>query len=243
MAAAAPGSGNDYDWIMKMMGGMGSAAGGMWNKFHPGKNPADTANGYIDQISGQTKPYYQPYMDAGKGALEDLQNQNKGLLGGTTQNDLGASYKESPGYKFALEQALQGSNNAYASGGQLGLPQHMQSNMEQAQGIAAKDYNDYMNRQTDLYKTGYGGTQTINQQGADANKNYADVLGNTLSQKGYYGFSGQEGKNKGNAQNNSDIWSGIGQIGGGILGAPFGPAGSTVGSGLGKWIAGLFGGH
>lgn len=230
----------DYDWIMKMMGGAGAVGGGLWNQFHPGKNPADTANEYIDQIPGQTKPYYSPYMDAGKGALEDLQNQNKGLLGGTTQNDLGASYKESPGYKFALEQALQGSNNAYAAGGQLGLPQHMQSNMEQAQGIAAKDYNDYMNRQTDLYKTGYGGTQDINKQGFDANKSYADQMAQALAQKGAYGFMGQQGKNSENAKNNSSIWSGLGMIGGGILGAPFGPAGATVGAGLGQWLGSKF---
>lgn len=234
---------SDYDWLLQAIGGAGGAAGGLWNKFHPGKNPGDVANGYIDQIPGQTKPYYQPYMDAGKGALSDLQNENKGLFGGTTQNKLGESYKESPGYKFALEQALQGSNNAYAAGGQLGLPQHMQSNMEQAQGIAAKDYNNYIQNQIDLYKTGYAGTQDINKQGFDANKNYADVLGNTLSQKGYYGYSGQNTKNKENAQNNSDIWSGIGMLGGGIAGAPFGPGGMALGSQFGKWLANKFGGH
>lgn len=223
------------DWITKALGGLGLAGGSIWNMNHPGKNPGDVANGYINQIPGQTQQYYSPYFDAGKGAMNDLQNQNKDLFGGTTQNKLGESYKQSPGYKFALEQALQASDNANAAGGQLGLPQHMQQNMEAAQGIAAKDYKDYIDRQTDLYKTGYGGTEKINQMGFDANKNYADMIANALSQQAGYGFAGQAGQNSMNANNSSNLFSGLGMLGGGIFGGP-------IGSAIGGWIGNKFGG-
>ena len=232
MADAAPGN---NDWLSQLFGGLGLAGGSMWNMNHPGKNPGDVANGYINQIPGQTQQYYSPYQQAGKGAMSDLQNQNKGLFGGTTQNQLGESYKESPGYKFALEQALAGGNNAAAAGGQLGLPQHEQQNMGIAQGLAAKDYNDYMNRQTDLYKTGYAGTQDINKMGFDANKSYSDMIANALSQQAGYGFAGQAGQNAMNASNSSGLFKGLGMLGGGLAGGP-------VGSAVGGWLGSLFGG-
>ncbi len=72
------------DWLSQMLGiggGLGVAGGGIYNMFGGGgKNPADAGNKYISQIPGQTKQYYDPYMQAGKGAMGDLQNQYKDLL-------------------------------------------------------------------------------------------------------------------------------------------------------------------
>ena len=224
------------DWLSQVFGGLGSLGGGLFNKFgSQGKNPADVANSYISQIPGASQKYYSPYQQAGQGSLEDLQNQYKSLLGGDVQNKLGENYKQSPGYQFKLNQALAGGNNAFAAGGQLGLPQNQQYDMQLANDIASQDYNDYIKNQMGLYGLGLGGEEGLNKQGFEANKGYADLLGNVLSQQGYYGFEGQAGKNKANAQNNSDIWSGLGMLGGGIFG---GPVGSALGGWLGKKLGG-----
>ncbi len=241
MAIAQPaGGGNDalMQQLMKMFGigtGVGGAASGIWGLTHPGKNPSTDTINTLNGIPGKVEPYYKPYQDAGKTAMNDLQTQNKGLLGGTTQNDLGATYKESPGYKFALQQALQAGNNASAAGGMLGTPQHSEQNMGVAQGLAAKDYNDYMDRQTNLYNTGYNGTSHLNDQGFEANKGMADTVGNVENLKGGYQYAGQAGKNKQHSDMINQILSGIGTAGGAYFGGP-------AGSGIADFIKKLFGG-
>lgn len=218
----------DFDSFMKNYGGampgLAQAGGGMASLFGGGgKNPADTANNFVSQIPGQTKPYYQPYMDAGKGAMGDLQNQYKDLLGGGVQNRLGESFKESPGYQFALQQALSGGNNAAAMGGQLGIPAHEQANMATAQGLASQDYGNYMQNQMGLYGQGLQGEQQLNQQGFEANKGYADTLGTSLSQQGAYGFAGQAGQNKSKSNAFKDLFGGIAGAG-----ASFIPGGAGI---------------
>jgi hypothetical protein len=202
---------------------------------HPGKNPATAANNTIGQIPGQVKPYYQPYMDSGKTALNNLQGQNTSLLNGTKQNELGAGYKESPGYQYALQQALQAGNNASAAGGMSGTPQHQELNMDAASGLASRDYNNYMDRQNNLYNTGYGGTQNLNAQGYDANNQMGTTQANVTGQQGAYNFMGQQGQNQGQQQGMSNIFSGLGMAGASALG---GPGGKDIMAMLSK----LFGG-
>lgn len=216
----------DLGSFLKMLGGaapgLGQAAGGLNTIFgKQPKNPGIVANNYISQIPGQTKPYYQPYMDAGKGALSDLQNQYKDLLSGNTQNQLGANFKESPGYAFNLKQAMQAGNNANAAGGTLGTPMHQEQNADYAHGLASQDYNNYMQNQIGLYGSGLQGEQGLNNQGFEANKGYADTLGNALSQQGAYGFAGQTGQNQYKQQGMSDIFGGLGGAAAGLGGNQF----------------------
>lgn len=248
MQGGQPGAGNNvgggdqYAQLMQMLGiggGLGSAAGGAWNMFNPGKNPATAASNQIGTIPGQVKPYYQPYMDAGAGALKNLQGENTSLLSGNKQNELGASYKESPGYQFALKQALQAGNNASAAGGSLGTPMSSENAMNTAQGYAAKDYNDYMNRQQGLYNTGYAGTEGLNNQGYNANSDYANTLANTTAKQAEYGYEGQKGQNEGRSNAMNSIFSGLGMAGGSALG---GPMGGAAGSGIMQLLSHLFGG-
>ncbi len=231
------------DWLMKALGiggGLGTAAGGAWNMFGGGqKNPADAANKTIGQIPGQTQPYYQPYMDAGKGAMGNLQNQYKDLLSGNTQNQLGASYKESPGYQAALKAALGAGNNAAAAGGMLGTPAHEAQNMGIASDEASKDYENYIKNQMGLYGAGLSGNEGLNAQGFQANQDYANTLANTLGQQGAYQFAGQAGKNASNAQGMGNIFSGLGMAAGSLFG---GPAGGAAGGAAGNWFSKLFGG-
>jgi hypothetical protein len=213
----------DLGSFLKMLGGaapgLAQTAGGLNTIFgKQPKNPGTVANNYISQIPGQTKPYYQPYMDAGKGALSDLQNQYKDLLSGNTQNQLGSNFKESPGYQYNLQQALGAGNNASAAGGMLGTPMHQEQNMGIAHGLASQDYNNYMQNQIGLYGSGLHGEEGLNNQGFEANKGYADTLGNALSQQGAYGFAGQTGQNQYKQQGMSDIFGGLGGAASGLSG-------------------------
>jgi hypothetical protein len=225
-------------WLASALGiggGLGTAAGGMSSLFGNTPNPADAANNRIGQIPGQVGQYYSPYMDAGKGALGDLQNQYKDLLGGDTQNKLGANFKESPGYQYNLQQAMQAGDRSAAAGGMLGGGTNQISNMNTASGLADQGYKDYMANQMNLYGQGLQGEQGLNQQGFDASKGMADTMGNVLSQQGAYDFMGQQGKNQQKSQGLSDLFTGLGTAGATAFGGPAGGAGF-------KALMGLFGG-
>ena len=229
--------------LMRMLGigtGAGAAAGGLYNLFNPGKNPATGASNMIGQIPGKTQQYYQPYMDAGKGALGNLQNEYKDLLAGNTQGKLGANFKESPGYQFALNQALSGGSNAAAMGGQLGMPAHEQQNMGIAQGLASQDYDRYMQNQMGLYGRGLEGTQGLNTMGYNANTDFANLLANVMGKQADYSYQGQQGQNAGRSQSIKDILGGLGTAAGSYFGGPVG--GAAAGAGM-NWLTSLFGGH
>ncbi len=211
-----PNNGGGNDWYRKMMGGMmggGMMGGGLAGMFGGhGKNPADAANKYLDQIPGQTQQYYSPYQEAGKGALGDLQNQYKDLLSGGVYDKLGAGYKESPGYQFKLQQALGAGNSASAAGGMLGTPQHEQQNMQLGNDIASQDFNDYMQKQMGLYGMGLEGQQGLNQMGYNANTDYANMLGSTMGQKAAYGYAGQASQNQNRSNDWSNLFGGLGMM-------------------------------
>lgn len=74
---------------------------------------------------------------------------------------LGNSYQSSPGYQFALKEALAAAGNAAAAGGMSGTPLHQRNAMETAQGLAARDYNDYLSNALGLYGAGLSGMQSL----------------------------------------------------------------------------------
>ncbi len=205
------------DWMRKMMSGagFGQMAGGLAGLFGKGnKNPADAANQQLNQIPGMTNQYYQPYQQAGMEAMNSLKGQYGDLLGGNTQNMLGAGYKESPGYQRALQQAMGAGNNAAAAGGMLGTGAHQQNNMETASDMASKDYNNYIQNQMGLYGMGLQGQQGMNQMGYGANTDFANMLANIQQQKAQYDYEGQNAKNKGNQMDWGNIFGGMGSLAG-----------------------------
>lgn len=197
-----------YQNYLPGIAGIGSGLFGLFGKQN---NPADEANRYISQIPDKTKQYYDPYFQAGVGQLPQLQDQYKNLLNdpGGKLNQIGQSFQQSPGFKFALEQALQGAGHAAAAGGMAGTPQHEQQAMQLATDLANQDYYNYLQGATGLYGQGLQGSQGLAQMGQQAGQSYADQIAQTLAQQGRYGYEGaaQRNQNRGNA---------FGQILGGI---------------------------
>ena len=201
--------------LQQMLGkgvGAGTLGAGVGGLFGSGKNPADKANQYIDQIPGQTNQYLDPYNQAGKNQLSGLGDQyTQGMTDpGGKLNDIGSHYKQSPGFQFAMKQALMGSGNAAAAGGMAGSPQHEQENMGVASGLASKDYNDWLQQATGLYGNAITGAQGMANQGQTAATSQADMIAQTLAQKGNYAYEGQASKNASNPWGN--ILGGAGML-------------------------------
>jgi hypothetical protein len=189
----------DSSMLQKLLGGA-SVGSGLYGLFGDHENPADKANQYIGQIPGQTRQYYEPWIQTGQKQLPGLEKQYGDLMGnpGGKFNEIGQNFHESPGFKFALQQALQGSNQQNAAGGMYGSPQNTQQNMQLATDLANQDYYNYMKGATGLYGAGLVGSQGLAGMGQESSKSLADMIAQTLAQQGAYGYEGaaQENQNK-----------------------------------------------
>lgn len=201
--------------LQQMLGrgaGAGALGTGIAGLFGKGTNPADKANQYISQIPGQTSQYFNPFFEAGKSQIGGLQDQYGGLLNnpGGKLNEIGSNYQQSPGFQFALQQALKGSGNAAAAGGMAGSPQHEQQNMGIASGLASQDYNNWLQQATGLYGQGLSGSQNMMNAGQQAGQSQADMIAQALAQQGNYAYEGQAAKNASNPWGN--IFGGAGLL-------------------------------
>lgn len=172
-----------------------------------GKNPADSAMPYLNQIPGQTQQYQQPWTQAGQNQLPGLQDQYSQLMNdpGGKMNKIGEGFKESPGFKFAMQQALQGGNHAAAAGGMAGSPQHEQQNMQMATDLGNQEYGNWMKNALGMYGQGLQGSQGMANQGQQAGQSMADMIAQTLAQQANLSFNGQQQQN----QNKSDMWGNV----------------------------------
>lgn len=133
----------------------------------------------LGNIPGQMKPYFDPFIQAGQRQLpgmEDAYNQMMGDPGGFI-NKMGGSYQKSPGFDFALKQALQGAGHAAAAGGMAGSPQHEQWAEGIATGMANQDYNQWLDRAMGAYGRGLGGREKLYEGGMGMSKDFGLSLG------------------------------------------------------------------
>lgn len=160
-------------------------------------NPAKKANQYISQIPAQTQQYFDPYIQSGNRANQTLEQQYQSLLSNPGQklNKFGADFQSSPGFKFALEQALQGANHAAAAGGMAGTPAHELQNMEIANQLGNQDYYNWLQKTLGLYGSGLEGENQMSNRGFQASNQMADMIAQSLAQQGNYAYEGEAGKN------------------------------------------------
>lgn len=208
------------------------------NYLKGGKNPASAAMPYIQNIPGMTSPYMTPYFNAGVGALPELQQEYSHLTEdpGAMLRKFGEGYQQSPGFKFALDQALQASRNAAAAGGMAGSPEHEQENMSIATNLGNQDFQNYLDRVSGLYNQGLSGKQGLASGGLTAGTSLADMIANSLAQAGNLAYRGQQEKNS--AQNSA--LSGLARLGGTALSAfsPFSSVGSLFSGAMGSSMFG-----
>jgi len=186
---------------------MGGAIGG------GGEDPSAAASKYLNQIPGTIKPYYQPYINAGQGAMGDLQTQYKQLLSDPTaiMNMIGGKFQASPGYQYNVGQATNAANQAAAAGGMAGSPAEQAALASRISGMASQDYNNYMNQGLGLYGQGLGVAGNINQMGYGASNELAQSLMSALMSQSQNAYAGANTKN----QQSGGMFGGLGGLFGG----------------------------
>lgn len=178
------------------------------------KDAANASNQATQQSIAEQKREFDinqanqaPWLNAGKGALSQMQALNGGDF---------SSFAQSPDYQFALDQGQGALDRDAASRGSLFSGGHSTDVMKFAQGLASQNYNNYYNRLAGL--AGVGQT-SANQLGA-AGQNYANgvsglLMGNAQNQMGSI-------YNRANAYSN--LAGQVGQVGGMLAGQFYQPS-------------------
>lgn len=163
-----------------------------------GKDPSKAADKYLRDIPGMGHEMYDPYINAGKGQIPGLEKEYKDLMGNTGDvlKRLGEGYQKSPGFDFALKQALGGAGNAAAAGGMAGSPQHEMENMGLATDLANKDFNTYLQNALGLYGRGLSGSENMYQGGMNSSDALARMLAENMRDRAGNAAGGANWKNK-----------------------------------------------
>jgi hypothetical protein len=172
--------------------------GGIMDFLTPGGNPADASMGYLDQIEGRINPQFEPYINQGRNAMNDLYGEYGQLMKdpGSILARMGKDYKESPGQGFKREQGLNAINNSAAAGGMAGTMQHQQQAGKLAEDLSSEDFNEYMRNALGLYGAGLKGKEGVSERGYGASTRLADRIAQILSGKAGVAFEGAAGQNK-----------------------------------------------
>lgn len=181
-----------YNWGMAGLGGLGS---GLSDWLFP--NPANGAQGPLNTAEQQLPGYYNPYIQAGQGAMGNLESQYSNLMNnpGGAMNQIGQSFHQSPGFQFALNQAMQGGNRGMAAGGLAGSPSNQMQNMGTATQMGNQDYYNYLDKAMGMYGMGLQGEQGMMGQGYNASNELGQGMSNMYGNQAILNYAGQADQN------------------------------------------------
>lgn len=176
------------------------------------------------QMFEKTQGNLQPYMNEGTKALPMLNN----LLGLGPQGASGemSALAKTPGYQFALQQGLQGTQNGFAAQGLGSSGAAMKGAANYAEGLASTTYQQQVGNYMNLAGLGANAAAGVSNAGMSAGTNIGNaMMGAGAAQAG--GLSGAAGSIA-NAMMLAGMYGGGGQngmyseIGQGQMGIPGG---------------------
>ena len=141
------------------------------------KNPATEAMPYFDQIGAMGRSTFNPYINAGKEALDINQEQFQRLIEDPTSliAQILSNYEGSPLQTQTMDDAMRAILMQSAAGGQLGtIPSQINAGRV-AGDISNRFQNDYLDRALGLYGQGLGGMSHIFDTGFRGSEDLADL--------------------------------------------------------------------
>lgn len=206
-----------------------------------GKDPTEDANKKLDDISKMEKGIYNPYVENGQNAYENLSKQYGAMNKDPASylENMMKGYTPSTGFDFRKNQALQASANDAAAGGTRGGSLDVQNQAGLANKLMSQDMQNWLQNTMGAQQYGMQGQQGIYDTGYKAASGLGSDLSNIAGSQAYNAYQSQQDQKK----SNNDMWSNIAGLGGTALGWYFGgpvggAAGGTAGRELGKQFAG-----
>lgn len=197
--------------------------------FKGGKNPADAAMPYLNQIPGMEKGYYDPYINRGNEAANRLTPQFNQMTQDPAAflENIMKGYQPSKSYQLREEEASRAAGNTAAAGGMRGSLNDIKSQARIADSLLGDDMQQWLQNVLGIEKEGQSGLTHFFDTGFDATKGLTGDLANVLGTQAGLSFQGQANQNQGR----SDLLSGLVKALGGIAG--FGlPGGGTIGGSI-----------
>ncbi len=153
------------------------------------EDPAHDANKYLSQIPGVGQKYYNPFIERGQRAGNQLEGEYGKLLNPTSFIDeIMKHYSLSKGAEYERDELGRGIGATAAAGGIAGTPEHQKQFGEMASGIMSKDMQQYLQNALGVYGMGLGGENDFFHTGYDASSNLADMIGGNLGSQATLGF-------------------------------------------------------
>jgi len=194
--------------------------------FKGGKNPADAAMPYLNQIPGMEHQAYDPYISHGNEAYNTLNPEytQMGKDPAAFLEGIMKNYQPSKSYQLSLGEAQKSAGNTAAAAGMRGSLNDITNESRIADSLLGDDMQQWLNNVLGIQKDGMGGLSHIFDTGFSATQGLTGDLSNVLGTQAGLAFQGQANQNK----SQSDLLSGLIQALGGVAG--FGlPGGGTIG--------------
>lgn len=204
--------------------------------FKGGKNPADAAMPYLNQIPGMEKQYYDPFINRGNEAANTLTPQFNQMSSDPAQflEGLMGKYAPSRAYQLRNEEALRSAGNTAAAGGMRGSLNDIKNESRISDALLGDDMQQWLQNVLGIQGKGQEGLGHQVDTGFLGTQGLTGDLSNVLGTQAGLAFQGQANQNK----SRSDALSGILQALGGVAG--FGlPGGGTIGGSIFNGIGNL----
>ena len=184
--------------------------------FSGGKNPADAAMPYLNQIPGMEKGYYDPYIQHGNEAYNTFNPKLTGMTNDPAAflEQLMKGYEPSRGYQLQRDEALKAAGNSAASAGMRGSQNDISQSARITDSLMGQDMQQWLQNVLGIQKEGTTGLEHLFDTGASASGALAGDLSNVLGTQAGLAFQGQANQNKGR----NDLLTGLTQALGGIFG-------------------------
>lgn len=164
----------------------------MWQRDDPQKD----ANKYMDQIPGIGKQYYNPFIDRGARAGNNLEGEYGKMMNPTSfMDDIMKNYQMSQGATYERDKLGKGIGATAAAGGFAGTPEHQTEYGEMAGKIMSGDMQQYLQNALGIYGKGMSGEENFFNKGYDASSSLADLLGGNLASQGGLAFKAASDRN------------------------------------------------
>lgn len=162
-----------------------------------GKNPADAAMPYYEQIPDILKEYLQPYVDTGMQSMGILADQYGNLVSdpNAMYNQIMGGYDTSASYQAQKKEMTGEASNTAAAGGFTGTTTDIYNQESIINDLMSQDMQKYYQNVLGMYDTGLQGEQNLFNTGYNASGELSSGLANNLSTEGSLAFQGQAQKN------------------------------------------------
>ena len=194
---------------------------GMFGKNNPGR----AANKQLNQIPGYGRDAYNPFIQQGQQAQQQLSPQYSQMASNPMgqYNDIMSQYQPSAGYQYQYDKLNKAAGNTAASGGFAGTDNDVMNRSEMFQGLLGGDMQQFLQNILGIQGTGQAGLQHQADTGYHASGSLADYLGGASQLQAR---NSAFGRYLGNENRNSAM-SGLGSLAG-LLGGGKSPSGGAT---------------